>query len=328
MAKISTYPLDQTPSLLDKVIGTDGDNSLVTNNYLISDIVGLTPIPTIDQVLISGNLSSQNIRLTGQTRSDGELAVKGSLTDETGLLGTNGQVLSSTGANVEWIDIPTPTIDQVLLSGNVSSQNIIISGSATFSSIIGLTGQLKDSSSSVGTSGQVLSSTGSNVSWIDIPTQQINLSSVLDASSFVNQVPSGLGATLQVEFGAAQGTISDPVQISSSGVITFNQTGTYFLNTYYNVQRLINSGGTSVFIYRTLLNSSQYGVVKGVDLTNINDMFPIETSQLIEITSAGTVCTFEVQRDTPGADDGSLVTHPTFSWSAVPSASIQIQKIN
>jgi len=265
MAKISTYPLDQTPSLLDKVIGTDGDNSLVTNNYLISDIVGLTPIPTIDQVLISGNLSSQNIRLTGQTRSDGELAVKGSLTDETGLLGTNGQVLSSTGANVEWIDIPT---------------------------------------------------------------QQINLSSVLDASSFVNQVPSGLGVTLQVEFGAAQGTISDPVQISSSGVITFNQTGTYFLNTFYNVQRLINSGGTSVFIYRTLLNSSQYGVVKGVDLTNIDEMLPIETSQLIEITSAGTVCTFEVQRDTPGANDGSLVTHPTFSWSAVPSASIQIQKIN
>jgi hypothetical protein len=41
MAKISTYPIDTTPTLTDKLVGTEADNSDVTKNYLISDIIAL-----------------------------------------------------------------------------------------------------------------------------------------------------------------------------------------------------------------------------------------------------------------------------------------------
>jgi hypothetical protein len=38
MAKISTYGTDGTPSLSDKLIGTDVNDSNNTKNYLISDL--------------------------------------------------------------------------------------------------------------------------------------------------------------------------------------------------------------------------------------------------------------------------------------------------
>lgn len=54
MAKISTYPEQQPPSLDDYVIGTSVSNALATKNYLISDIIGLA---TLDEVLTNGNTS-------------------------------------------------------------------------------------------------------------------------------------------------------------------------------------------------------------------------------------------------------------------------------
>ena len=46
MAKISTYIIDSTPQLTDKVIGTDVNDNDITKNYLIQDIVDLVP-PTV-----------------------------------------------------------------------------------------------------------------------------------------------------------------------------------------------------------------------------------------------------------------------------------------
>lgn len=45
MAKISTYIIDSTPQLTDKVIGTDVTDNDITKNYLIQDIVDLVPPP-------------------------------------------------------------------------------------------------------------------------------------------------------------------------------------------------------------------------------------------------------------------------------------------
>ena len=51
MAKISTYPIDATPTLEDKVIGTDVNDSNKTKNYTIQDIadiiIPLVPTPII-----------------------------------------------------------------------------------------------------------------------------------------------------------------------------------------------------------------------------------------------------------------------------------------
>ena len=47
MAKISTYIINSTPQLTDKVIGTDVNDNDITKNYLIQDIVDLVPPPVI-----------------------------------------------------------------------------------------------------------------------------------------------------------------------------------------------------------------------------------------------------------------------------------------
>ena len=122
------------------------------------------------------------------------------LNDYSGATGSAGQILTinSAGTGVEWGTLPTastPTIQQVLTAGNIatavgisfvgasattfdSTANItsagtnVWSGNNTFSATgttagtagIALTGTLYDGSS-IGTSGQVLTSTGSGVAW-------------------------------------------------------------------------------------------------------------------------------------------------------------------
>ena len=57
-------------------------------------------------------------------------------------------------------------------------------------------------------------------------------------------------------------------------------------------------------------------------------MLPLETSELIEVTSPATVGTFEIMRDLAGVNQGSLITQSASAWSSIPSASIYIQKLN
>ena len=56
MAKISTYPIDTTPTLTDKVIGTDVNDSNITKNYTIGNILGL-----IGFVEVTVNVSSSEL---------------------------------------------------------------------------------------------------------------------------------------------------------------------------------------------------------------------------------------------------------------------------
>ena len=58
MAKISSYPQDSVPSLTDKLIGTDVDDSNVTKNYSIGSVLGLISLGAT-QVLNGRSNSSQ-----------------------------------------------------------------------------------------------------------------------------------------------------------------------------------------------------------------------------------------------------------------------------
>lgn len=70
MAKISSYPVDSSVSLSDKLIGTDAENSNETKNYLISDILSL-PLPNVpvyanNAAAILGGLSENKVyRISG-----------------------------------------------------------------------------------------------------------------------------------------------------------------------------------------------------------------------------------------------------------------------
>ena len=68
--------------------------------------------------------------------------------------------------------IPNPTLEEVLAEGNTATNNIILTGDISISGTytggnISISGTYGDTSGDVGTSGQVLSSTGSGTNWID-----------------------------------------------------------------------------------------------------------------------------------------------------------------
>lgn len=95
MAKISTYTVE-TPTSSDLVIGTDdvgGTNA--TKNFTVGSIAG---IANLQSVLDAGNTATEDISLTGN------LSVTGTVADSSGDVGTNGQILTSTGTGTNWVD--------------------------------------------------------------------------------------------------------------------------------------------------------------------------------------------------------------------------------
>jgi hypothetical protein len=156
---------------------------------------------------------------------------------------------------------------------------------------------------------------------------QINATLVLSGQSTVNQIPSGLNTPLQVTFGPAQNTSSDPVQLLSDGSIVFNQAGLYLFNGYANFERQGSSGGVTVTLFRALNNGNQITPTKGIELDSTGVMVPYELTIPFN-ASAGDVLTWEIMRDGSGVNNGGLYTHSNLGgWSNVPSTDVAIWKI-
>ena len=151
---------------------------------------------------------------------------------------------------------------------------------------------------------------------------------ILFAESFNNQLPSALDTTLQVEFGAAQNTVTDPVMLDASGNITFNQAGEYIFIGFGNFERQGASGGVSVTAFRSLKNGVQQGSVKMVELDTTGVAVPYEVTIPFK-AAAGDVLTWEIIRDSSGVNQGGLYEHLLLSpWGArVPSASFQVYRV-
>lgn len=151
---------------------------------------------------------------------------------------------------------------------------------------------------------------------------------VLNGVSTVDQVPSGLDTPIQVSFGAAQYTASDPVMIDAAGTVTFNEPGLYLLNAYGNVERKGSSGGSAIVLFRSLINDVQAGSTKGFDLDKTDTFSPYEITIPLNIAAAGTTLKFQIMRDSSGVDAGGLYTHVNLGgWSDVPSTEIALWKI-
>lgn len=199
MPKINSISTVSVPKLSDKLIGTsvDGTPSNQTNNFTLQEIkdlfYGPTPSTTnLQDVLDAGNSAVQNIYLTGTIEATNLEILNDSILknlylserfyDKNNSSGTSGQYLTSTATGVEWstLTISIPTLQQVLTAGNVSDKNIITTGNIQGNTITGtnliansnlrVIGTLADSSNSVGTNGQVLSSTVTGIDWVDLPS--------------------------------------------------------------------------------------------------------------------------------------------------------------
>lgn len=139
-----------------------------------------------------------------------------------------------------------------------------------------------------------------------------------------DQYPSANDTVVQVEFGAAQLTSGDPVQLLVDGTVKINTSGTYRVEAYFNIGKV--SGGTAVsrFFLRAVKNGTS---VNGTTSEYINP----DASTTHKIVSwldltAGDLITHEYYRS-GGTDGGLVMVSPAVSgWSAVPSASVLVQR--
>tara|TARA_R110000764_G_scaffold57443_1_gene125015 strand:+ start:745 stop:1356 length:612 start_codon:yes stop_codon:yes gene_type:complete len=196
-----------------------------------------------------------------------------------------------------YASIQAPSIDDKLIGTDIENENL--TKNFTISSILALT--------------------------------QLSLTSVLTAVDTTDQFPDATDTPLQVTFGGAQKTASDPVMLSNNGDITFNQAGIYLFNGYANFERQGSNGGVSVILFRSLINGVQAGPTKGVELSVTGIMIPYELTLPIQV-NAGDVLTWQIMRDSSGSgggqNSGGLYTHTTSgAWSNVPSADVNIYKI-
>lgn len=129
---------------------------------------------------------------------------------------------------------------------------------------------------------------------------------LLDASSpAATQYPSGLNSTTAISFGAAQGTVSDPIMLSALGEITFNRTMTVIGRTEMQFGRLSGSG-TSILHFRGMLNGSPIGRCYTAMIANTDLIYPHVITFVLPVTS-GDVLTFEMVRDPAGNNNGGLI---------------------
>lgn len=152
---------------------------------------------------------------------------------------------------------------------------------------------------------------------------------VLRATSAVNQLPTALGTAIQVSFGAAQNSSSDPVMINAAGLVTFNQAGAYAVRIKLQCGRT-GATGVVTLVSRIRVGATQYGSSASVRLDNANTIVPTESRVVINAT-AGMTLNVQVVRDSvdSSTDAGGLyaIQPATAGWSASPSALIVVSRL-
>ena len=142
MAKIentTVYPLT-TPSVDDFIIGTDTSDENRTVSFSIESITATSLLQGLQSVLDTSSIATQNISLTGNITVSG--TVYPTTITAVGSTGTAGQLLSSTGAGIEWVDSAAAQgLDSVLGVNNTATLDINMNGSDIITSgSIGMTG--------------------------------------------------------------------------------------------------------------------------------------------------------------------------------------------
>ncbi len=254
MAKISTYPNASSPQLSDMLIGSEVGDGNATKNFTIASILGLANLGsfvpytgatenvdlgaynlTADSAFLSNGLTviAGLAEFNGPIQAIGTLTLDSQLIDGFGNPGTSGQLLSTNGVGTIW---ETYGLQEVLDAGDAAADvAIVLSGASSITAptiessdalIVG--GTLEDADSSVGTAGQVLSSTGTGTEWISLgalfvpytgATQALNLGIygiIASNGSFTNDVTVLGDIALSNQFIDGSGSPGTPGQILSS----------------------------------------------------------------------------------------------------------------
>lgn len=150
---------------------------------------------------------------------------------------------------------------------------------------------------------------------------------VLRAASTITQAPTAVDTALQLTFGPAQGSASDPVMINAAGLVTFNTAGNYAVHIKLQAGRT-GASGTSVLLSRILLNGAQYGSPAATKLVSADTTIPIESRVVIN-TTAGQTFAVQIMRDSAGTNFGGVYPQvaTVTAWGTAPSALLVISRL-
>ncbi|ATE85555.1 hypothetical protein St161_gp17 [Salmonella phage St161] len=150
---------------------------------------------------------------------------------------------------------------------------------------------------------------------------------VLRASSTAAQAPTAVDTALQLTFGGAQGTASNPVMINTAGLVTFNTAGNYAVRIKLQAGRT-GASGTSILLSRILVNGAQYGSPAATKLVSADVTIPIESRVVINAT-AGQTMAVQIMRDSAGTNFGGVYpqTATVAAWGIAPSALLVISRL-
>lgn len=150
---------------------------------------------------------------------------------------------------------------------------------------------------------------------------------VLRAPSTVVQAPTSVDTALQLTFGGAQGTASNPVMINAVGLVTFNTAGNYAVRIKLQAGRT-GASGTSILLSRILVNGAQYGSPAATKLVSADVTIPIESRVVINAI-AGQTMAVQIMRDSAGTNFGGVYpqTATVAAWGVAPSALLVISRL-
>lgn len=150
---------------------------------------------------------------------------------------------------------------------------------------------------------------------------------LLRADSTVTQAPSAVDTPLQLTFGDAQKSATDPVMINSAGLVTFNTAGNYAVRIKLQNGRT-GATGTSILLSRILLNGAQVGSPASAKMTSSDVVVPTESRVVVNAT-AGQTFVVQIMRDSAGSNFGGVYPQAATAaaWGTAPSALLVISRL-
>lgn len=150
---------------------------------------------------------------------------------------------------------------------------------------------------------------------------------VLRVASTLTQAPSAVDTPLQLTFGAATGSASDPVMINAAGLVTFNTAGNYAIRIKTQNGRT-GATGTSILLTRIMFNGTQYGSPSSTKITATDSTVPTESRVVLNPT-AGQTFAVQIMRDSSGSNFGGVYPQvaTVSSWGTAPSALLVISRL-
>lgn len=171
---------------------------------------------------------------------------------------------------------------------------------------------------------EVISQTADSMMYAAAGVREVE---VLRAASTTPQEPTAVDTPLQLTFGAAQGSASDPVMMSAAGLVTFNQAGSYAARIKLQNGRT-GASGTSILLSRLLLNGAQLGSTAAVKMTQTDATTPTDSRVVLNVT-AGQTFAGQIMRDSAGSNFGGVYPHTAAvtAWGTAPSALLVISRL-